>query len=155
MKGSSAREGGSLPGITCRHQTTAPLRAWNLIQPEITIECRYSTAAPAMWPAAEHDPWGNAAAVNIWLVKLTWNPRCAWIELCQCVLAMHTLTSLQERTSPGSGTSGTEHSQTTRAWLNSEPKWNGQMSVSHPHSLAMQHHNLVEAWLDRPWWRPV
>eukprot|EP00971_Amphidinium_carterae_P340072 6478240-Amphidinium_carterae.1 len=73
--------------------------------------CRFSTAAPAMWPAAEHDPWGNAAAANVWPVKLTWKPRCAWIELSQCVLAMHTLTSLQERTSPGSGTFGTEHSQ--------------------------------------------
>eukprot|EP00971_Amphidinium_carterae_P000621 12332-Amphidinium_carterae.1 len=106
-----------------------------------------------MWPGVEHGPWASAA-VSIWPAKLTWKPRCAWTELFHCVPVMHTLTSRQERISPGSGTSGTKHPSDTRAWLyrsrlSAHPRCVGRMSMNYPF-LSQQYH-FVEAWLDQPW----
>eukprot|EP00971_Amphidinium_carterae_P263979 5237098-Amphidinium_carterae.1 len=120
---------------------------------EVSNSC---AAAPVVWLAAGHALLENAAAVSTWHAKRTWRRRCVSIVLCPCAHATRTLTSSQERTSPGCGTSGTEI-RLMEAWLD-RPIGRGRQKRS---PLVVNTHlqlckpDIVMAWLDRPWWKPV
>eukprot|EP00971_Amphidinium_carterae_P112708 2231919-Amphidinium_carterae.2 len=93
--------------------------------------CSYNTVAPAKLQAVEQDHWSRA---NVCLR-----------------LATHTLTSLREKISPGSDTSGTNQARHTRAWLYrswlvSEAKKGGNAGVNHlsTHTVYMVGPALVE-----------
>eukprot|EP00971_Amphidinium_carterae_P263977 5237097-Amphidinium_carterae.1 len=90
--------------------------------------CKSCGAAPAVWLAAGHARLENAAVASTWHAKHTWSRRCVSIESYLCAHAIRTLTSSQERISPGCATSGTEQN-CIRAWLD-RPNRNSRLVVN-------------------------